>query len=73
MWQIALEVRLIFLAIVGVMQEAIGIVEDVPLGDGIVSVVGSEVCQCPIADIFLAVCAVLVVGVERKALRTTLR
>ena len=69
MGQIALEVRFVFLAIVGVMQESVGIVEDVPFGEGVVLVVGSEVCQCPIGDVFTSVCAVFVVGVERKTLR----
>ena len=44
--------------------------EDVPLRDGVIAVVFSEFCQCPIGDVFLAVCAVLIVGVERKALKT---
>ena len=64
MWKIALEVRLILFAIARVVQEAVGIVEDVPLGDGVIAVVVSEFRQRPIGYILLAVCAVLIVGVE---------
>ena len=53
----------------GVVQERIVIVEDVPLGDGVVAVVGSEFYQCPIGDVFASVGAVLIVGVEGEALR----
>ena len=35
--------------------------EDVPLGEGVVVVVGAELRQCPIGDVFAAVCAVFVV------------
>ena len=42
MWEVTLEVHLILLAVGRMMQEGIGIVEDVPLGGGGVSVVGSE-------------------------------
>ena len=69
MWQIALQVHLVFLAIGGVMQETVIIVEDVPLGEGVVAIVGSEFRQRPIGDVLLSVRAVLVVGVEREALR----
>ena len=54
------------------MQDAVVIVEDVPLADGVVFVVRAELRQCPIGDIFAAICAILVVGVEGKALRTTI-
>ena len=53
------------------VQERVVIVEDVPLGDGVVAVVGSEFCQCPIGDVFLSVRAILVVGVEGEALGIT--
>ena len=42
MREVALEVHLILLTIGRVMQEGIGIVEDVPFGDGVIAVVGSE-------------------------------
>ena len=64
MREIAFEVRLVFFAIIRVMQESVVVVEDVPFGDGVVLVVGSELRQCPIGDVFAAVCAVFVVGVE---------
>ena len=46
------------------VQETVVIVEDVPFGDGVIAVVGSEFRQCPIGDVLLSVGAVLVVGVE---------
>ena len=51
------------------VQERVVIVEDVPLSDGVIVVVGSEFRQRPIGDILLSVCAVFIVGVEGKALR----
>ena len=42
MGQIAFEVRFVFFSVVGVMQESVVVVEDVPLGDGVVLVVGAE-------------------------------
>ena len=68
MRQIAFEVRLVFLAIRRMMQESVVIVEDVPLGDGVVCVMRLKFCQCPIGDVFAAVCAVFVVSVERERL-----
>ena len=50
------------------MQERVVIVEDVPLGDDVVAVVGSEFRQCPIGDVFVSVGAVLIVGVEWETL-----
>ena len=70
MREIALEVRFVFLAILGVMQESVIVVEDVPFGDGVVVVMRSEFCQCPIGDVLTSVCAVLVVDVEGEALKT---
>ena len=52
------------------VQNTVSIVKDVPFGEGIIAVVRSEFRQCPIGDVFLSVCAVLVVGIERKTLRT---
>ena len=42
--------------------------EDVPLGDGFVSVMGAELFQRPIGDVLAAVFTIFVVGVEGKAL-----
>ena len=71
MWEVALEVRLIPLPIVGVIQEGVDVVEDVAFGDGVVVVVRPILCQRPIGDVFAAVCAILVIGVEREALRVS--
>ena len=72
MREVAFEVRLILIAIVGMMQDAVVIVEDVPLGDGVVFVVRAELRQCPIGDVFAAICATFVVGVKREALGTAI-
>ena len=50
------------------MQETVVIVEDVPFGDGLITVMCSEFRQRPIGDILLSVSAVLVVGVEGETL-----
>ena len=55
------------------VQETVVVAEDVPLGDGVVGVVGSEFRQCPIGDVLLSVGAVLIVGIERKALEAITR
>ena len=39
MRQVALEVRLILFTIIGMVQESIVIVEDVPFGDGVIAIV----------------------------------
>lgn len=46
------------------VEESIGVVEYIPLADGVVVVVVAEGIQCPIGDVFFAVAAVFVVGVE---------
>ena len=53
------------------MQEGVSIVEDVPLGYGIIIVVVSEFGQCPIGDVLSAIRAILVIGVKGKALGIT--
>ena len=50
------------------MQQPVDVVEDIPLADLVVAVVGAEAVQRPAGDIFAAVAAVLVVGVEGEAL-----
>ena len=50
------------------VQETVVIVEDVPLGDGVIAVMGSEFRQHPIGDVLLPVGAVLVVGVKGEGL-----
>ena len=66
--QLAFEVGLVALAVDGVMQQAVDVVEDIPLGDGVIAVVGAEAVQRPGGDVFAAVAAVLVVGVVGEAL-----
>ena len=66
--QIALEVGLVALAVDGMVQQPVDVVEDVPLADRLVAVVGAEAVQRPVSDVLAAVAAVLVVGVEREAL-----
>ena len=66
--QIALEVGLIAFAVAGMVQEPVDVVEDVPLGDRVVAVVGAEAVQRPVSDVIAAIAAILVVSVEGEAL-----
>ena len=50
------------------VQEGVVIVEDVPFGDGLITVMCSEFGQYPIGDVLLSICAVLIIGVEGEAL-----
>ncbi len=50
------------------MQDAVYVIEDVPFGDGVVVVVGTELRECPIGDVLAAVGAVGIVDVERETL-----
>ena len=68
MREVALEVHLVFFAVGGMVQETVVVVEDVPFGDGVITVVGSEFSQCPTGDVLLSVRVVFVVSVEREAL-----
>ena len=68
MREVALEVCLVFLTIGGMVQETVVVVEDVPFGDGVIAVVGSEFGQCPIGDVLLSVRVVFVVSVEGEGL-----
>jgi hypothetical protein len=47
-----------------VVQDGVDVVEDVPLGDGGVVVVGAELNECPVGDVLAAVGAVFGIGVE---------
>ena len=69
MWQVPLEIGGIALSVFGMVEQGVDVMEDVPLGDCVVAVVGAELCQCPIGDVFAAVPPVLIVGVEGEALR----
>ena len=50
------------------MQDGVDVVEDVPLGDGGVVVVGAELFEGPVRDVLAAVGAVFGVGVEGENL-----
>ena len=68
--EFAFEIGLVAFAVGGVVQQAVDVVEDIPLGDGVVAVVGAEAVHRPVGDVFAAVAAVLVVGVEGEALES---
>jgi len=53
--QLALQVGGVALAILGMVQDGVDVVEDVPLGDGRVAVVGAELFECPVRDVLAAV------------------
>src|SRR5450631_1375310 len=57
------------LAVLGVVQDGVDVVEDVPLGDGGVVVAGAELFERPIGDVLAAMGAVFGVGVEGEDLR----
>ena len=61
--EFALEVGGVALAVLGVVQHGIDVVEDVPLGDAGVGVVGSELVQRPVGDVLAAVGVVFVVSI----------
>ena len=67
--QLALEVGGVAGAVLGVVEQGVGVVEDVALGDGFLAVVAPEFGEGPVGDVFAAVGAVFVVGMEREALR----
>ena len=60
-----------FVAVAGMVQHAVDVVEDVPLADGVVAVVVAELLQGPVGDVLAAVAAVFVVDVEGEALAGT--
>jgi hypothetical protein len=62
LWQFAAEVGGVALAVLGVVQDGVDVVEDVPLGDGGVVVVGAELFEGPVGDVLAAVGAVFGVG-----------
>jgi hypothetical protein len=55
------------------VQDGIDIMEDVPLGDGRVAVMGPELFKRPVGDVLAAIAAVFCVGVEREALGSVQR
>ncbi len=56
--EFAAKVGGVALAVVWVVKDGVDVVEDVPLGDGGVAVVGAELFESPIGDVFAAVAAV---------------
>ena len=71
--EFAAEVGGVALAVLGVVQDGVDVVEDVPLGDGGVVVVGAELFEGPVGDVLAAVGAVFGVGVEGEALGAAFR
>jgi len=62
--EFAAEVGGVALTVVGVVQDGVDVVEDVPLGDGWVGIVGAELFERPVGDVLAAVGAVFGVGVD---------
>jgi hypothetical protein len=56
--EFAAEVGGVALAVLGVVQDGVDVVEDVPFGDGGVVVVGTELFEGPVGDVLAAVGAV---------------
>jgi hypothetical protein len=52
----AAEVGGVALAVLGLVQDGIDVVEDVPLGDGGVVVVGAELLERPVGDVLSGGC-----------------
>jgi hypothetical protein len=70
--QFALEVGGVARTVLRVMQYGVGVVEDVPFGDGFVFVVGAELLKRPVGDVLAAVSAVFRVSIEGEALGAAL-
>src|ERR1035438_5977677 len=66
--EFAAEVGGVALAVLGVVQDGVDVVEDIPLGDGGVVVVGAELFEGPVGDVLAAVSAVFGVGVVGETL-----
>ena len=66
--QFPAEVGGVFLPVGGMVQQGIDVMEDVPLGDGVIVVMGAKLLQGPVGEVFPAVGAVFGVGVEGEAL-----
>jgi hypothetical protein len=68
MREVAAEIGGVALAVLGVVQDGVDVVEDVPLVDGEVGVMGAELFESPVGDVLAAVGADFGVGVERENL-----
>jgi hypothetical protein len=66
--ELPLEVGGVFLSILRMVEESVDVVEDIPLGDTFILIMGLELLNGLVSDVFLAVGAVFVIGVEGKAL-----
>jgi hypothetical protein len=56
--QLATEVGGVALAVLGVVQDGIDVMEDVPLADGAVAVADAKLFQRPVGDVLAPVAAV---------------
>lgn len=66
--ELALEVGGVAVAVLGVMEDGVGSVEDVPLGDGAVGIVGAKFCECLVGGI-LPTLTLFIPNVECECLR----
>jgi hypothetical protein len=66
--EFAAKVGGIALAVFGVVQDGVDVVEDVPLGDGGIVVAGAELFECSVGDVLATVGAVFGIGVEGEDL-----
>lgn len=63
--EFALEVGGVAGAVLGVVEDGVGGVEDVPLGDLLFGVLGAKLAKSPVCDVIAAVCAIFVVSSSR--------
>ena len=68
--EFAAEVGGVALAVLGVVQDGVDVVEDVPLADGGIVVAGAELLERPVGDVLVAVGPVFSVSVEGETLKT---
>ena len=68
MRQVAFEIEGVTFAVAGMVEQAVNVVEDIPLCDRRIVVVAAKLVKRPIGDVLAAVGAVFVVGVEGEAL-----
>jgi hypothetical protein len=67
--EFAAEVGRVALAVFGVVQDGVDVMEDVPFGNRGIVVVGAELFEGPVGDVLAAVGAVFGVGVKGEALK----
>jgi hypothetical protein len=66
--QFAAEISGVAQAVLRVVQDGVGVVEDVPFDDRRVAIVGAELFERPVGDVVAAVGAVFGIGAEGKTL-----